>query len=131
MSISLLHLLPTLIAKLIVSSDNCICQVLGWQSQQVLIIYFAEIKCTLSETNLHTPPLSGECTTSATNWGEECKIKCKSGYALGTAIVTGNKHHLKCQGTTVANGAWKQRDSTSDDPPTCQSKFLRVHCAML
>ena len=85
---------------------------------------FSEIQCTLSDPNLATSPQSGECTTSATNWGEECEIKCKSGYAVGTAIAEDSKHHLKCQGTTVANGAWKQRDSTSDDSPTCQSKFL-------
>ena len=99
--------------------DTCL-----WQSQQVLIIYFAEIRCTLSEANLATSPSNGECTTSSTNWGEECEIKCKSGYALGTAIVTGNKHRLKCQGATVATGAWKQKDNPNDDPPTCQRKSI-------
>ena len=85
---------------------------------------FSEIQCTLSDTYLTTSPQSGECTTSATNWGSECEIKCKDGYAVGATIAANNQHHLKCQGTTVANGAWKQKDNPSASPPTCQSKFL-------
>merc|ERR1712135_122428 len=52
--------------------------------------------------------------------GSECEIKCKAGYSVGATIAASNQIHLKCQGTTVATGAWKQRDNPSDSPPACQ-----------